>query len=51
MSAIDIRPVQSKREQRAFLTFPWLIYRDDPLWVPPLLSERKKLIDPQTTVR
>jgi len=47
MSVIDIRPVQSKREQRVFLTFPWQVYRNDPLWVPPLLSERKKLIDPQ----
>jgi GNAT superfamily N-acetyltransferase len=29
------------------LTFPWRIYRDDPLWVPPLLPEREKVIDPQ----
>jgi GNAT superfamily N-acetyltransferase len=29
-----------------FLTFPWRIYTADPLWVPPLLPERRKTIDP-----
>jgi GNAT superfamily N-acetyltransferase len=44
---IDVRPVRTAREQRTFLTFPWRIYRDDPLWVPPLLPERAKTIDPE----
>jgi len=44
---IEIRPVRTRRERRTFLTFPWRIYRDDPLWVPPLLSERARNIDPQ----
>jgi GNAT superfamily N-acetyltransferase len=43
---IEIQPVQTKRERILFLTFPWKIYKDDPLWVPPLLSERAKVIDP-----
>ena len=43
---IEIRPTQNSREKRAFLTFPWKIYRNDPLWVPPLLPERKKNTDP-----
>jgi GNAT superfamily N-acetyltransferase len=49
MSSLDIevRPVQTARERRIFLTFPWHIYRDDPLWVPPLLPERAKTIDPE----
>jgi GNAT superfamily N-acetyltransferase len=46
MSTIDVRPVRTKREKRLFLTFPWRIYRSDPLWVPPLLPERRKVIDP-----
>jgi len=46
MTAADVRPVRSRRERRAFLTFPWRIYRDDPLWVPPLLPERAKTTDP-----
>ena len=47
MERIEVRPVRTARERRTFLTFPWRIYRDDPLWVPPLLPERAKTIDPQ----
>ena len=47
MSSIQVRPVDSARELRTFLTFPWRIYRDDPLWVPPLLPMRAKTIDPE----
>ncbi|MGD8603940.1 MAG: GNAT family N-acetyltransferase [Anaerolineales bacterium] len=47
MSEIDVRPVSNQRQQRIFLEFPWSIYTDDPLWVPPLLPERAKTIDPQ----
>ncbi len=47
MSKIEVLPVRSARERRAFLALPWRIYRRDPLWVPPLISERAKTIDPQ----
>ncbi|MDD5467025.1 MAG: GNAT family N-acetyltransferase [Anaerolineales bacterium] len=47
MSVIQIRAVRTGRQRRAFLTFPWSIYRGDPLWVPPLLPERRKQIDPR----
>jgi GNAT superfamily N-acetyltransferase len=47
VSNIQIRPVQTARELRQFLTFPWRIYHNDPLWVPPLLPERRKQIDPK----
>ena len=47
MSEIVIRQVTGARERRTFLTFPWRIYRGDPLWVPPLLPEREKVIDPR----
>jgi GNAT superfamily N-acetyltransferase len=47
VSTIDVRPVQTRRERRTFLTFPWRIYRDDPLWVPPLLPERARATDPE----
>jgi len=46
MSKVEVRPVQSRRDKRRFLTFPWKIYRHDPLWVPPLLPQRGKTIDP-----
>lgn len=50
MSAIDVLPIQTARERRTFLTFPWRIYRDDALWVPPLLPQRAATIDPKRGV-
>lgn len=47
MTPIEIRRVETPRQRRKFLFFPWQIYRHDPLWVPPLLPERLKQIDPQ----
>jgi len=47
LSDIQIHMVRSARQRRIFATFPWQIYRVDPLWVPPLLPERLKTIDPQ----
>jgi GNAT superfamily N-acetyltransferase len=47
MSSLEIRSVRTASQRRTFLTFPWRIYRDDSLWVPPLLPERTKTIDPQ----
>jgi GNAT superfamily N-acetyltransferase len=44
---IEIHPVLTKRERRLFLTFPWRIYKGDPLWVPPLLPDRVKATDPK----
>ena len=47
MNTIEIRPVHTPKERNTFLTFPWRIYRDDPLWIPPLLPERRKVINPK----
>ncbi len=47
MSEIAIRKVANKHELHTFLTFPWRIYRGDPLWVPPILADRYKLVDPK----
>jgi GNAT superfamily N-acetyltransferase len=46
MTTVEIRPVRSAAERRAFLLFPWQIYRNDRIWVPPLLPERAARIDP-----
>src|SRR5574342_568356 len=43
---LEVRQVVTGREKEIFLTFPWKIYRHDPLWVPPILSERRKATDP-----
>ena len=50
MDGITIRCVASKKDMRRFLTFPWKIYKDDPIWVPPILSDRYKTVDPERGV-
>ena len=47
MSTLDVKiyPIHTTGERRVFLTFPWRVYHDDPLWAPPLLPERAKTID------
>ena len=47
MTSIRVAPIRNARERRLFLTFPWQIYKGDPLWVPPLITERARTIDPQ----
>ncbi|MEE9308725.1 MAG: GNAT family N-acetyltransferase [Spirochaetia bacterium] len=47
MTQIEVRVLRTRRDKRRFLTFPWRIYKNDPLWVPPLLPERAKTIDPE----
>lgn len=44
MSEVTCRPVENRRDQKAFLELERRLYRDDPNWVPPLWSERKKLV-------
>ena len=51
MTNIQVLPIRTARERRHFLTFPWKIYKNDPLWVPPLMSERAKTIDPRIKTR
>ncbi|MCM8558501.1 N-acetyltransferase [Sphingomicrobium sediminis] len=44
---IDISPVASKADRKAFIDLPWAIYADDPYWVPPLKAEVAGLLDPK----
>lgn len=45
MENVSILPVRSKSDEKRFIRFLWDIYANDPLWVPPLMMDRKKLID------
>jgi len=47
MSEIIIKKIETKWELNKFTIFPWIVYQDDPLWVPPLLPERRKVLDPE----
>lgn len=44
---ILVSPVQDEAGLHEFLRFPWRIYRQDPYWVPPLLPEQQKFLDPR----
>lgn len=43
MSSLDVRPVGTRREARAFLELPYALNRTDPNWVAPLrMAERRR---------
>ena len=45
MAPITIRSVHSPGDRKTFIKFQWRIYKDNPYWVPPLLMDRRKLLD------
>jgi hypothetical protein len=45
MNPVVIRTVSSSGDVKRFIKFQWQIYRDNPYWVPPLLMDRRKLMD------
>lgn len=45
MSEVSVRTVLSKTDEKKFIRFQWVPYRRNPHWVPPLLMDRRKLID------
>jgi GNAT superfamily N-acetyltransferase len=47
MSEIEISEVSSRRDRDAFIKFQWQIYANGPVWVPPLIIERKIFLDRQ----
>ena len=42
-----VDPVRSRRDQKDFVELPFILYRDDPNWVPPLRRDVNELIDPE----
>lgn len=44
---VQVTPVRGWRDLRGFLKLSWRIYQDDPAWVPPLLFDLKKLLNPR----
>ena len=39
--------ITKRSERKRFIKVPWKIYRGDPYWVPPLISERMEFLDPR----
>ena len=44
---LAVRPVRTRQERRDFLRVPWQIYHNDPHWIPPLLFDVKKTLNPK----
>ena len=44
---LEIVRVLTARQKKQFIQLPWKIYKDFPMWVPPLISERKRFLDPE----
>lgn len=43
---VRVRAVAGKAEREAFIRFQWEPYRGNPVWVPPLLMERRDFLSP-----
>ncbi|HEX9974002.1 MAG TPA: GNAT family N-acetyltransferase, partial [bacterium] len=44
-NTIEVTPVKTRKDRNDFIMLPWKIYRDDPQWVPPLISQQKAQLD------
>jgi GNAT superfamily N-acetyltransferase len=45
VATIEVVQVKTRQERDAFIKFQWRIYENDPVWVPPLIIERKEFLD------
>jgi GNAT superfamily N-acetyltransferase len=41
-----VQPVRTPADRRAFIELPYRLYRNDPVWVPPLRGDVTELLDP-----
>ena len=44
---MNIQVVHSREQLKLFLGLPYVLYKNDPVWVPPLLDELKGQFDPR----
>jgi GNAT superfamily N-acetyltransferase len=44
-AALTVRKVDTKADFETFLRFPWTLYKDNPYWVPPLVSMQRHKLD------
>lgn len=43
--SVEIKRISSKKDLMKFIKMQWKIYEGDPYWVPPLIMDRKKILD------
>lgn len=44
---VQISPVRNRRDLQLFVKFPWRMYRANSVWVPPLLFDLRRLLNPR----
>jgi GNAT superfamily N-acetyltransferase len=44
---MKIYPVKTRQDLNAFITLPYRLYKDDPVWIPPLRDEQRGQFDPR----
>jgi len=44
---VNVIPLTTARERRAFVNLPWQLYKDDPNWVPPLRVDMANTLKPK----
>lgn len=45
MADIVVKKVTDTPDMKRFIMFPWKVYKDDKIWVAPIISQYKKLFD------
>ena len=43
----SVKKVKTPAEKKQFIRMPWKVYDKSSLWVPPLISERLKFLNPE----
>jgi GNAT superfamily N-acetyltransferase len=44
-AALTVQQVETKADFETFFRFPWALYKDNPYWVPPLVSMQRHKLD------
>ena len=42
--SVTVTPVSSRKELMQFIKLPWKLYRDNPYWVPPLITDQRTIL-------
>jgi GNAT superfamily N-acetyltransferase len=50
MGEVEIREVGTAAERLRFIKMPWKLYEGDSHWIPPIISDMKKFLDPKRGV-
>ncbi|MCB5230798.1 MAG: GNAT family N-acetyltransferase [Candidatus Cloacimonas sp.] len=46
MEQTIVRPIKHPKDIKKFVTFPFGLYKDDPVWVPPLIGDQMNYFNP-----